>query len=211
MFASAFTKPSVLQPYRTFVSAKQLKPTKFDSILAHVPPKPLSGWQIYLRENIQKYKDNNGKVNIINANKDLSAKWKTLSASEKERYNNIYKKEAAAHDAAYEKALAEATPQQIYNENQLRKKYKLKELKDPKAPKRPALGAYMYFLTHLRNTDTKFASLPLMEQSSEASKRFKALDDIKKKEYVDKANAAKSKYKLEKQAYDAQINKGIKQ
>lgn len=74
-----------------------------------------------------------------------------------------------------------ATPQELYDENQLRKKYKLKELKDPKAPKRPALGGYMYYLVELRQNDRSFGDMPLMEQSKEASRRYKALSDQEKK------------------------------
>lgn len=74
-----------------------------------------------------------------------------------------------------------ATPQELYDENQLRKKYKLKELKDPKAPKRPALGGYMYYLVELRQNDPSFGTMPLMEQSKEASRRYKALSDQEKK------------------------------
>ncbi|CDH53049.1 hypothetical protein RO3G_11206 [Lichtheimia corymbifera JMRC:FSU:9682] len=201
----AISRP--VQQYRTYVAAKQLRPTKFKSILENVPSKPRSGWQIFCRENLKNHKGPDGKTKIVEANRALSAQWHSLPEAEKERYREIFKKEAAAHEEAYERALQNATPQELYDENQLRKKYKLKELKDPKAPKRPALGGYMYYLVELRQNDPSFGTMPLMEQSKEASRRYKALSDQEKKPYMEQAEKAKEKYLQEKEKYNAQIKK----
>ncbi|KAI7879967.1 HMG-box [Lichtheimia hyalospora FSU 10163] len=201
----AISRP--VQQCRTFVAARQLRPKRFTSVLENVPPKPRSGWQIFCRENLKDYKGPDGKTSIIEANRALSVKWRSLSESDKEHYNDIFRKEAAVHQEAYDRALQNATPQQLYDENQLRKKYKLKELKDPKAPKRPSLGGYMYYLVELRKNDSSFNSLPLMEQSKEASKRYKALSDQEKKPYIQQAEAAKQKYLEDKENYNAQIKK----
>ncbi|CDS08515.1 hypothetical protein LRAMOSA09876 [Lichtheimia ramosa] len=201
----ALSRP--VQQYRTYVAAKQLRPTKFKSILENVPPKPRSGWQIFCRENLKNYKGPDGKTNIVEANRALSSKWHSLSDADKERYYEIFKKESAAHKEAYDRVLQNATPQELYDENQLRKKYKLKELKDPKAPKRPALGGYMYYLVELRQNDRSFGDMPLMEQSKEASRRYKALSDQEKKPYIEQAEKAKQKYLKEKENYLSQIKK----
>lgn len=100
----ALSRP--VQQYRTYVAAKQLRPTKFKSskslfgwqhwrpwdtfcnllnlVLENVPPKPRSGWQIFCRENLKNYKGPDGKTNIVEANRALSSKWHSLSDADKE-------------------------------------------------------------------------------------------------------------------------------
>jgi hypothetical protein len=79
--------------------------------------------------------------------------------------------------------LTEATPQQIHDENILRRKYNLTLLKDPKQPKRP-LNSYMLYLDHLRvNGPANFKQLPVAEQAHEGSKKFKLLTPSEKEVY----------------------------
>lgn len=76
--------------------------------------------------------------------------------------------------------MTEATPQQIHDENVLRRKYNLTLLKDPKQPKRP-LNSYMLYLDYLRlNGPANFKQLPVAEQAHEGSKKFKLLTPSEK-------------------------------
>ncbi|KAG2222081.1 hypothetical protein INT45_007967 [Circinella minor] len=189
---------------RAYLSTKSMRPKKFKSILENVPPKPRSGWQVYIRENIKDVKPTTGKFNVAQATKELSVKWGALSDAEKQTYSDIYKKENEIHNEAYEKAIQGATAEQLYKENLLRRKYKLKELPDPNVPKRPAMNGYMYYLKKKR-TEPSFQKLPLMEQSSQAAKEYKELPENEKKIYVDLAKGGLEKYHAEKKEYLARM------
>jgi hypothetical protein len=52
--------------------------------LEGVPVKPRNAWQIYLRENMGKHKNADGKIDIKVITKELSSSWKTLSESDKQ-------------------------------------------------------------------------------------------------------------------------------
>ncbi len=165
-----------------------------------VPPRPRNPWQIYVRENMNNYKNSSGKTDLKLATKELSAKWKALSEAEKKvklkwyrkhllvfginlslfflkkkPFEATYKKESEEHLAKMDEALKKATPQQFAKENALRKKYNLAILKDPKQPKRP-LNAFFFYIEHLRNNkDSAFVAASPREQVSLAAKRFKKL------------------------------------
>lgn len=53
-------------------------------VLNDVPTRPSNPWQIYLRENMNQYKNASGKTDLKIATKTLGAKWKSLSDHEKE-------------------------------------------------------------------------------------------------------------------------------
>lgn len=93
----------------------------------------------------------------------------------------MYEKESEAHLKAYQKALEKATPQQIYEENQLRKLHKLPLIKDPRHPKRPPMSAYMCFRMELLNNEPGFKQMPLGEQAKQANERFKAMSEQERK------------------------------
>lgn len=74
-----------------------------------------------------------------------------------------------------------ASPKQFYQENLLRKKYKLPLLVDPKKPKRP-LNAYLSYYQALR--DSKHASMegqPVAEQAKIVGRLYKELPESEKK------------------------------
>lgn len=53
-------------------------------VLENVPSKPRSGWQIFCRENLKNHKGPDGKTNIVEANRALSAQWHSLPEADKE-------------------------------------------------------------------------------------------------------------------------------
>ncbi|KAG2196153.1 hypothetical protein INT47_006499 [Mucor saturninus] len=162
------------------LSTRSLHPKKFVSILENVPIKPRNPWQIYLRENINNYKNENGKVELKVATRLMGDKWKALDETEKARCKKIYEQEVEAHNIKKNEALKNATPQQFFEENRLRRKYKLNLIKDPSQPKRP-MNSFMYFLQHLRETkDPVMKRGDVKEQATSASDLYKALSEAEK-------------------------------
>ncbi|KAI8369308.1 uncharacterized protein BYT42DRAFT_583861 [Radiomyces spectabilis] len=206
---SQFSKLSLKTPHasfqRTFVAVKQLRPTKFTSILADVPVRPRSAWQLYLAENMSHFKNGSGKIEAQEATRQLGPKWKSLPDHEKKIYEEKYKKAVQDHEMALKKALDNATPQQFYDENLLRRKYKLPLLKDPKSPKRPKNG-YLFYMEHLRqNGPEDFKQALPMEQSTSGSKMYRSLTTAEKKPFDDMAKKAWEEYAREAEKYHAQI------
>lgn len=69
-----------------------------------------------------------------------------------------------------------ATPKQFKEENELRKKYKLDIVKDPRRPKRP-MNSFMFYLEHLRATnDPIMQDIDVRAQVTAAAIKFKELD-----------------------------------
>lgn len=52
-------------------------------VLSNVPTRPRSAWQIYLRENINKYKFPNGKIDMKKATIESGAIWKSMGEAQK--------------------------------------------------------------------------------------------------------------------------------
>ncbi|KAG0165858.1 hypothetical protein DFQ30_007918 [Apophysomyces sp. BC1015] len=77
-------------------------------------------------------------------------------------------------------ALANATPQELYDENVLRKKFNLPLLKDPHAPVRPSNMFFLY-KSHLYKDDDAFKKLPGDQQCAIAAQKYHELsgDDLK--------------------------------
>ncbi|KAI9478267.1 MAG: hypothetical protein EXX96DRAFT_570221 [Benjaminiella poitrasii] len=180
---------------RNYVSAHALHPKKFTSILENVPIKPRNSWQIFFRENIQNNKGANGKIDVKLATKALSAQWKALDENQKQAYQHKFDQESKAHLDAYNDAINNATSDQIRKENELRKKYKLPLLKDPRQPKRPK-NAFLFYIEHLRAiNDPAIAGKDITEQVSEAAKKYKQLSPSEAKIYKDKSVAATEQYR----------------
>ncbi|CAO3648126.1 unnamed protein product [Cunninghamella blakesleeana] len=202
LFNKPFTLLTTNVPSIRFISTKTLRPKKFKSILSEVPACPQSGWQIYVREEIEKQKKN-GSTKVQHLTKELSPKWKSLSEQEKEKFHDIYKKEYNLHKEKYDEALQKATPQVIHDENILRKKYNLPLLKDPKKPKRP-MNAYMFYLESIRHTED-YRHLSVAEQAHTAAKAYKALNPDDKKIFETEAKKRQQEYKKAIEDYNKQI------
>ncbi|KAF7728558.1 hypothetical protein EC973_005962 [Apophysomyces ossiformis] len=205
----SFAKLSLQTPKtavcRTYVAARNLNPRKFRSILAEVPIRPRSGWQVFMCEHIGQYKTDDGRLDPQRGTHVLSDKWEKFSDAEKQQWQDKYKAGVAAHTEALKKALENATPQQFHDENVLRKKYKLPLLKDPKAPKRP-LNSFLLFMSHLRETrPDEFTKLSQLEQAIYAGKHFKALTAEQRKPFEDKATELKDQYHKEMEHYKSNI------
>lgn len=75
-----------------------------------------------------------------------------------------------------EDVLNNTTPQQFKTENELRKKYNLELVKDPRQPKRPK-NNFLFYLDHLRSTkDPIMVTMDVKKQLTEAAKKYKSLD-----------------------------------
>lgn len=54
-------------------------------VLQDIPTRPRNGWQIYMNENLHKYKNAHNKrvLDLKEATSELSASWKAMSDAEK--------------------------------------------------------------------------------------------------------------------------------
>ncbi|KAI8883103.1 hypothetical protein K501DRAFT_250140 [Backusella circina FSU 941] len=195
---------------RTFVSARFLNPKKFTSILADVPVRPRNPWQIYLRENLTNYRKDTGKIDTKIAAKELGKKWKVMGDAEKKVFVETYEREAELHKKALENALQKATPKQFYEENQLRTKYNLTKLKDPKAP-RPPKNAFLIYLEHLRkaNDPIFLKDTNVKDHAIAAGIKYRSLPDSEKKVFSTQAEKLMKEYKVQKAKYNAMIEKEV--
>ncbi|KAI9302362.1 hypothetical protein BJ944DRAFT_270056 [Cunninghamella echinulata] len=185
------------------VSTKTLRPKQFTSILAKVPSCPRSGWQIYLREQIDVYKSEGEKTSVPTLTKELGPKWKSLPSEEQKKYNDRYQEEFKKHKEQYDLALKNASPKAIHDENILRKQHNLPLLKDPKKPKRPK-NAYLFYLESVRH-DTDYQGLAVAEQAHNAALAYKDLDEEEKKPFVIQAEKDHERYVKEMEMYNKQI------
>ncbi|KAI8052771.1 hypothetical protein BDF21DRAFT_371568 [Thamnidium elegans] len=196
-FVKAFGSLTIKRSF----TAKSLHPKKFTSILDKVPTKPRNSWQIYLRENIKEYKSKGEKIDLKTLAKTFGDQWRALPESEKQKYTAIYKKEVALYKGTLEDVLKNTTPKQFKAENELRKKYNLDLVKDPRQPRRPK-NNFLFYLEHLRATnDPIMAGLDVKTQLSEAAKKYKTLDTNEAQIYVEKAEAASKQYIRDMDAY----------
>ncbi|CAO3601348.1 unnamed protein product [Absidia cylindrospora] len=200
-----FSNPIVLQQCR-FVSNKMLYPKKFKSSNLVSCSFSATLWlaSVYARSSSE-FKSPDGKTHTATATQRLGEQWKGLNDSQKQDYNEKYQKEAKLHDDAVKKALEDATPQQIHDENILRRKYNMTLLKDPKQPKRP-LNSFMMYLIHLRKTGSaEFKQLSASQQAHEGSKSFKLLSAQEKETYEQQAKKNHSDFVMANDKYKSQI------
>lgn len=120
--------------------------------------------------------------------------------------------------------MQKATPKQYYQENQLRAKYNLTKLKDPKAPRVPK-NAFLIYLEHLRKTNDPalLKNVNVKDHAIAAGEKYRGLSTTEKKVsilfiihheesssnscynqvYTDEAKRLMDQYKEKKAAYDA--------
>ncbi|KAI9279639.1 high mobility group box domain-containing protein [Sporodiniella umbellata] len=183
---------------RGIKSHKNFNPKKFPSILQDIPPRPRSAWLLFIRENAGVMKGKEG--GLGEAAGILAERWRNLDEKEKEKFKVQFQKEKELHETAYAEALNKATPQQIQEENFLRKKYKLPLLKDPKKPKRP-LNAFVYYYTSVADKfDDK--SVRVADRAKQISLQYKALSDSEKEPFKKQAEEARAKYNKEIESYN---------
>ncbi|KAL0078295.1 hypothetical protein J3Q64DRAFT_1756625 [Phycomyces blakesleeanus] len=194
---------------RTYLTSKSLNPKKFTSLFENVPVRPRSGWQVFLRDHLKEKLKESKPDSVTVLTKQLAIDWNKMSEADKKVYTDKFAKEAAKHDQAFEQIIMEATPQQIYEENLLRKKYKLKTVRDPKEPLKPA-NSYLVFLNHYRKEHPeRFIGNTTSSQSLEAGKAYASLSPEEKKKYEDIAHQNRIEYAQKMEVYNAQIKKFV--
>ncbi|BFZ57585.1 hypothetical protein PYCC9005_004637 [Savitreella phatthalungensis] len=118
---------------------------------------------------------------------------------------------------AYDEFVSTLTPRQIREENALRRKLRreqkeagtlnknsmanLREIKDPRAPKKPQ-SAYIKFFMESRETP-EFRGLPVTELAKAVSAKWKTLTEQDKTKYMEEAKVDYEKYKREMERYMA--------
>ncbi|KFY26641.1 hypothetical protein V493_03972 [Pseudogymnoascus sp. VKM F-4281 (FW-2241)] len=178
--------------------------TKIRELKAKIltPPKRLSAtaWKVF---HVEAVAENPGK-SIGDVAKDASARYQSLDASTRERYNQIANTNKSANDASYEAWLASLSPQQIYESNHAQQRLKQlglirsgKQLKidDPRIPKRPS-SSYILFVKE-RYTSGDFKGIPSTEAAKLLAQEYKALSESEKKLYDTLAVAERERYSRE--------------
>ncbi|KAI9016483.1 hypothetical protein CLU79DRAFT_762767 [Phycomyces nitens] len=206
---SSFRKLAILPTNapiaRTILSGKNLHPTKFTSMFSRVPPRPSSGWQVFLTDNLREKKFPAERVADIT--KGLGNTWRNMSDAEKNVYTEKFLKAAKIHDDMYNEILRNASPQAIYEENLLRKKYDLKPIKDPKKPAKPWNSFILFFHNFRKEHPEQLAGMSLIDQSLKATKVFMALPSAEKEKYQKAVEEANAEYRKKMDEYNAQIEK----
>ncbi|CAO0794174.1 unnamed protein product [Mucor circinelloides] len=158
-----------------------------------------------MNENLHKYKNAHNKrvLDLKEATSELSASWKAMSDAEKKVYHDKFQAAAKRHDEALEKALLNATPKQIKEENELRKKYNLSLLRDPRQPKR-CKNSFLLFMDHLKaSNDTFIQENHGKNTVSEAAKMYRALSEAEKNVYRDQAKVLQEQHNKKMSEYYA--------
>jgi len=117
-----------------------------------------------------------------------SERWKQVSESEKESYNNAFKEAQKKYNTDMEKFLAAGGVKQkgaaaLRSEKKKAKEGKLKKEKDPNAPKKPVGGAYGCFLNANRAAFQKACPGNVTGVAKMAGEKWKELPDSEKEKY----------------------------
>ncbi|KAI7862180.1 hypothetical protein BDF14DRAFT_1858878 [Spinellus fusiger] len=194
LFTKLTLQPSNAVSVRTYMNVRSLHPKRFTSIFSEVPVRPRSAWQLYCRE-VLNQETNEPKQKIADAMKNtIAPKWNMLTDAERQVYHTRFAEESKKHDFLFEEALANATSQQIYDENLLRKKYKLETIRDPQLPKRPTNAYLIFFAQWLGNNKERLKGVRMPDQTKEAAEVYKKMTIEEKQKYLDIANQNNKDY-----------------
>lgn len=162
--------------------------------------KPATAWTVLLSEYM--VKDGKGPSTTSSVAKDASAKYKSLTTEELEKYNHIANQNKIENESAYKKWIDSHTPEQIRlannARNSLNKKegrkggHKLTLLDDPRLPKNaPPVWA---FFSKERWRSGDFKGISAMEGSKRIWQEWKELSPSQRKPYEDLRAAASLRY-----------------
>jgi len=177
---------------------------------ANAPKRGKSSFMYFGDEWRPKLKEENPELTVPEMGKALGEKWKTLTAEEKEPYEEKAKEDKVR----YEKAKAEydaANPTPMDEDSsdddaplKKQKKAKKKKKKDPNAPKKN-MTAFLIFSNAERPK--------VMEENKEAGvagwgkilgEKWKALSEEEKEPWQEKAKEDKARYEEEMEKYKAE-------
>ncbi|KAK9453702.1 hypothetical protein V1511DRAFT_504244 [Dipodascopsis uninucleata] len=173
-----------------------------------VPARPLTVWQVYIKENM---KDASASGMLKDSIKQLSASFKNLSATEKQRYQHFAEQDKTRYDGELKTYLASKGLKALQEENTRRRKLAKRDskrlllLKDPLKPKRPlnSFGLFLKDFPTLYPTENK---LPFKERVAAISRLYKQLDSSRKMTYDNRATNLKKQYDEDIASYKAKAS-----
>jgi len=142
-----------------------------------------------------------------------SERWKQVSESEKESYNNAFKEAQKKYNTDMEKFLAAGGVKQkgaaaLRSEKKKAKEGKVKQEKDPNAPKKPVGGAYGCFLNANRAAFQKACPGNITGVAKMAGEKWKELPDSEKEKYNKEYQHKVSQYQEALKSYTPPPTKG---
>lgn len=162
------------------------------------PKRPLSAYMFFANAKRKELMAENPKKTVGELGKELGALWKNLSEDDKKPYA----KQAVKDKSRYEEEMKSYQPPEPESgaDSDTEKKGK-KRKKDPNAPKR-ALSAYMLFCNDKRaEVKEENPNIENKEIMKVLAERWKELSGEDKKEFDEKANEEKERYKKAMEKY----------
>ncbi|KAI9634255.1 uncharacterized protein MKK02DRAFT_28906 [Dioszegia hungarica] len=180
------------------------------------PRQAQSAWQMFFADELVRAKaehaDLPGKLNVAQIAKDAGTAYSNLDPERKAFYAAKVQAAKEQHTREYMAWQAALTPEDIRLENAFRAqqrrdgKSRKANIKDPNAPRKP-LSAYFLFLKSIRE-DAELrakvwgAEAETTKQSVLAAQRWRALTDVEKQPYLQRAEADKLHYDTTKRQYE---------
>ncbi|XP_066571004.1 high mobility group protein B3 [Amia ocellicauda] len=154
------------------------------------PRKPkgkMSAYAYFVQTCREEHKKKNPEipVNFAEFSKKCSGRWKTMSAKEKSKFEDLAKQDKARYD----------TEMKTYMPGKGGKK------KDPNAPKRPPSGFFLFCSEQRPKIKGTNPSLSIGEVAKKLGEMWNKLNDTTKQPYLHKANELKEKYKKDVAKY----------
>uniref|UniRef100_W5NB45 High mobility group protein B3 n=3 Tax=Lepisosteus oculatus TaxID=7918 RepID=W5NB45_LEPOC len=148
------------------------------------PKKPkgkMSAYAYFVQTCREEHKKKNPEipVNFSEFSKKCSGRWKTMSAKEKSKFDDLAKQDKARYDSEM-KNYAPA---------------KGGKKKDPNAPKRPPSGFFLFCSEQRPKIKATSPSLSIGEVAKKLGEMWNNLTDGAKQPYLNKATKLKEKYK----------------
>eukprot|EP00999_Lentomonas_sp_LEN2_P000308 NODE_1307_length_914_cov_181.701398_g1261_i0.p1 GENE.NODE_1307_length_914_cov_181.701398_g1261_i0~~NODE_1307_length_914_cov_181.701398_g1261_i0.p1 ORF type:complete len:223 (+),score=71.76 NODE_1307_length_914_cov_181.701398_g1261_i0:79-747(+) len=161
------------------------KRTKSKKKDPNAPKRPITAYFAYLAENRAAYKEENPGASLTDVTKGLSAKWNALSDSGKEKFNDI----AAKDKVRYNNEMKDYTPPSASeaSDSDSDEPKKKKARKEPSVRKITPYMAYSKSEWAKAKEEAGDTKLVFGEVTSGISKRWKAMGESEKEQYVDKA------------------------
>eukprot|EP01120_Amphizonella_sp_Union-15-10_P000522 TRINITY_DN10530_c0_g1_i4.p1 TRINITY_DN10530_c0_g1~~TRINITY_DN10530_c0_g1_i4.p1 ORF type:complete len:349 (-),score=103.86 TRINITY_DN10530_c0_g1_i4:51-1097(-) len=157
------------------------------------PSKPKTPYNFWMQKTCPEFKKKHPNLTFGDLSKLMGAHWKTLDAEAKQEFVEMSQKDKTR----YASEMANFVPSSdSEKDGPPKKKRKVKQKKDPNAPKRP-LNAYMFYSQEMR--PKVLAENPEMAKNQKGvltviGKEWKKLTPQQKEPYVKQAEEAKVRY-----------------
>jgi len=161
-YATATAQKSGSEPTKksSKKSQRRTKENIINSDIPQEPKKPATAYNLFFREFYREKHQVNPAFKVTDIAKLAGAQWSKLTAEDKKKYVELYKKSASDYEKSHKEWLESLTSQQIAEENIRRrqesktgrkKKKVLKLIKDPRMPKKPRTPYINYVTEHMQS------------------------------------------------------------